>query len=114
MFVGGQVFHVVRIPGREWGISLALGVMALPIGFLTRCIPNGNIERFLIWTGLQKDANQLPTRSPEAQALDWNPAINGVRDELEAIANTRGNRFRTLLVALKSLTRRSQKSEVKL
>ncbi|PMD50946.1 calcium ATPase [Hyaloscypha bicolor E] len=32
IFVGGQVFHVVPLTGRQWAISL--------VGALTRCIPN--------------------------------------------------------------------------
>jgi Ca2+-transporting ATPase len=114
MFVGGQVFQVTRISGRDWGISLALGFMAFPIGFLARCVPNEPIERFLIWTGLHKDPNQLPSRNPLSDTLDWNPAINGVRDELAAMSSTRGNRFKNLKIALKSLILRSKKHEVKL
>ena len=114
MFVGGQVFQIVDISGREWGISLALGFMALPIGFLMRCIPNEPIERLLIWLGLHSDPNRLPTKSAEAEELDWNPAVNDIRDDLAVIANNRGSRFKTLTLALKNFRNRKQRSEVNL
>jgi len=48
MFVGGGAFQVTHIPGREWGISLALGFMSIPLGVLIRCIPTPPLERAFI------------------------------------------------------------------
>lgn len=40
MFFGGAAFRVTRLGGREWGMSIALGVMSIPLGVLIRLMPN--------------------------------------------------------------------------
>ena len=66
VFLGGTAFQVVRIGGREWGISLALGAVSIPIGYLLRLIPDEPTQRLLI--KLRFMANPaipiLPTSSP--------------------------------------------------
>ena len=44
MFVGFVAFQVTRIPGRDWGISLALGFVSIPLGVLIRCVPTPPLE----------------------------------------------------------------------
>jgi len=80
--------------GRDWGISIALGVMSIPIGFLIRMIPNKPCERFLIWTRILPDPNKLPTSHPQADAERWDDAIELVRDNLTTFSNLRGGRVR--------------------
>ncbi|UNI15530.1 plasma membrane calcium [Purpureocillium takamizusanense] len=51
IFVGGAAFSVVPLNGPQWAISLVLGVITLPIGFLTRLLPDepfGRLGRFLM------------------------------------------------------------------
>lgn len=40
VFVGGAAFHVVPISGVEWGYSVALGALSLPVGILVRLLPD--------------------------------------------------------------------------
>ncbi|KAG1804284.1 hypothetical protein EV424DRAFT_1300201, partial [Suillus variegatus] len=40
VFIGGTAFQVTCIAGREWGISLALGFVSIPLGALIRLLPN--------------------------------------------------------------------------
>ncbi|KAH9902643.1 calcium-translocating P-type ATPase [Cubamyces lactineus] len=91
VFVGGAAFQVTRIGGREWGISLALGFVSIPLGALIRCIPNGPVERFFIKIRLLPNPEVLPTTRPEA---DWNSAIKLVRDNLSTFSHVRGGRMR--------------------
>ncbi|KAI0775069.1 calcium-translocating P-type ATPase [Trametes elegans] len=91
VFVGGAAFQVTRIGGREWGIAVALGFVALPIGALVRCIPNGPVERLFIKLRIMPNPEVLPTTSPEA---DWNSAIKLVRDNLSTFSHVRGGRMR--------------------
>jgi Ca2+-transporting ATPase len=114
MFVGGHAFQVTQIPGREWGISLALGFMSLPIGFLIRCVPNEGIERFFKKMGLLKDKGELPTESPEATESQWNPAIKLVQEKLTTFSNIRGGRLRASSFVVKSRTTRLQEADVRL
>ncbi|KAG2064382.1 hypothetical protein BDR04DRAFT_935062, partial [Suillus decipiens] len=44
VFIGGTAFQVTCIGGREWGISLALGFVSIPLGALIRLLPNGPFE----------------------------------------------------------------------
>jgi P-type Ca2+ transporter type 2C len=45
VFVGGQAFAVVRLDGIGWGISLVLGLISIPLGFLARLIPDAVMAR---------------------------------------------------------------------
>ena len=112
MFVGGHAFQVTQIPGREWGISLALGFMSLPIGFLIRCVPNDHIEPFFKKMGLLKESSELPTTSPEAS--DWNPAIKLVQEKLTMFSKIRGGRLRASSFVVKSRTTRMKEADVRL
>lgn len=64
VFVGGQAFSVTDISGKFWGISLALGIVSIPLGFLIRCIPNPPVERLFCKVGLMRDPPILPTGRP--------------------------------------------------
>ena len=99
VFIGGDAFQVTRIPGREWGISPALGVVTLPLGVLIRCISTPPPERALIKIRLMSP-DHLPTTKPEV--IDWNPAIVRVRDNLSLFFRLRGGRVRAFPFVLKS------------
>ncbi|EPQ52794.1 Ca-transporting ATPase [Gloeophyllum trabeum ATCC 11539] len=94
VFVGGAAFQVTEIGGREWGISIALGFVALLVGCLVRLIPNKPVEKLFIKIRLLPNPNVLPTNSPQADAESWNRAIELVRDNLGTFAKVRGGRMR--------------------
>jgi hypothetical protein len=48
VFIDGTAFQVMYIGGREWGISLTLGFMSIPLGALIRIFPNRPFERLFI------------------------------------------------------------------
>ena len=109
VFVGGAAFQVVRIGGREWGISLALGIVSIPWGAVIRCIPNGPFETFFKFTRLMKEPEVLPTVSPEKEG--WGGAISIVRDNLRTFANIRGGRVRSSSFVIKSRSARLSQDE---
>jgi P-type Ca2+ transporter type 2C len=39
-FVGGEAFQIVRLNGKEWGMSIGLGAISLPWGALIRKFPD--------------------------------------------------------------------------
>jgi Ca2+-transporting ATPase len=82
--------------GRDWGISIALGVMSIPIGFVIRMIPNKPCERFFILARILPDPNKLPMTHPQAEAERWDDAIERVRDNLMAFAILHGGRVRAI------------------
>ncbi|KDR79013.1 hypothetical protein GALMADRAFT_64503 [Galerina marginata CBS 339.88] len=98
VFVGGAAFQVTRIGGREWGISLALGVVSIPWGAVIRCMPNKPFERLFKFTRLMSEPEVLPTVKPDG----WGGAISLVRDNLSTFANIRGGRLRSSSFVVKS------------
>ncbi|KAI0310974.1 hypothetical protein OF83DRAFT_1153050, partial [Amylostereum chailletii] len=69
VFVGGTAFQVTRIGGREWGMSLALGVVSIPLGALVRLVPSEPCERLFQLVRLIPKERSLPTtRSDESSA----------------------------------------------
>ena len=92
MFIGGAAFQVTHIGPREWGISLGLGAVSLPLGALIRLLPNEPFARFFTWIRLTPHPEELPTVRPD---LEWNLAIERVRDNLATFANVRGGRVRS-------------------
>jgi P-type Ca2+ transporter type 2C len=79
--------------GREWAISLALGVIALPLGALIRLIPDEPCKRVFEKLRLLPKPEVLPTTRP-----DLEPgilfAVEQVRDNLGTFAKLRGGRMR--------------------
>ncbi|KAJ7158854.1 hypothetical protein C8R46DRAFT_1002629 [Mycena filopes] len=111
VFIGGAAFQVTRIGGREWGISLALGVVSIPLGVLIRLLPNAPFETLFKKTGLLGNPDVLPTNAPNPDTVGWN-AITRVRDNLNTFANVRGGRVRSSSFVIKSRTARlSQEKE---
>ncbi|KAG2036848.1 hypothetical protein BDR03DRAFT_1052346 [Suillus americanus] len=100
VFIGGAAFQVTRIGGPEWGISLALGFVSIPLGALIRLLPNGPFERlFILMRLLPKPQGDLPKTRPDGE---WNSAIELVRDNLATFANLRGGRLRSSSFVVKS------------
>ncbi|PPQ77122.1 hypothetical protein CVT25_010816 [Psilocybe cyanescens] len=104
VFVGGAAFQVTRISGREWGISLALGVVSIPWGAAIRCMPTKPFETFFKFIRLVGKPEILPTVKPDTDG--WSGAINLVRDNLGTFANIRGGRLRSSSFVLKSRSAR--------
>ena len=98
--VGGAAFSVTRIDGREWGISLALGFVSIPLGALLRCIPNEPVDRFFVKVHLMFNPEILPTARPDSE---WYPAIDLARDNLATFAHVHGGRLRASSYVGKSL-----------
>lgn len=40
IWVGGEAFEIVKLNGKEWGLSIGLGAISIPWGALIRCIPD--------------------------------------------------------------------------
>ena len=90
VFVGGAAFQVTHISGKEWGISLALGFVSIPLGAAIRMIPNPPVERLFIKLRLLPAPELLPT----SRDVEWNSAIDMVRDNLNMFSHVRGARMR--------------------
>ena len=96
---------MTRIGGREWGISLALGVVSIPLGALIRLMPNEPFEVLFRRVGLLGKTEILPSTAPNPDTVGWN-AITRVRDNLNTFAYVRGGRVRSSSFVVKSRTAR--------
>ncbi|KAG8905804.1 hypothetical protein FRB99_008229 [Tulasnella sp. 403] len=114
VFVGGAAFSVHELSGRSWGVSLALGSVSLPLGFLIRCIPEAPVERLFRKLRIMSDQPVLPDTSPEKEQQQWNTAIDTVRDNLRTFANIRGGRVRASSFVRKSRSARLQEAGIQL
>ena len=100
MFIGGTAFQVTPIPGHEWGISLALGFVSIPLGVLIRCIPTPPLERAFIKLKIMRPDEVLPTTEPET--IQWNDAITKGEDNLSLFSRLRDVRVNSSSLILKS------------
>lgn len=112
IYVGGAAFTVHQIPGSYWGISIALGLVSIPLGFLIRLIPNGPIEKLFIKLHIMDDPNSLPEVNPQAEK--YNEAIENVRSDLGIFANIRGGRVRGASISFKSRRARMRDAKIQL
>ncbi|KAG9085466.1 hypothetical protein FS749_004392 [Ceratobasidium sp. UAMH 11750] len=104
VFFGAAAFQVTSTNGRDWGMSIALGFVSIPLGFLIHCIPTPPVECLFVALCIMRDPNAPPKltraekkeeaeRKREEEKERWNPAINQVRDRLETFSNIRGARM---------------------
>ncbi|KAF1811946.1 calcium-translocating P-type ATPase [Eremomyces bilateralis CBS 781.70] len=40
IFVGGEAFKIERITAAQWGISIVIGFVSIPVGAIIRCVPD--------------------------------------------------------------------------
>ncbi|WVF71734.1 calcium-translocating P-type ATPase, PMCA-type [Kwoniella sp. CBS 6097] len=114
--VGGAAFQVVRLGGRDWGISLVIGFLAIPLGALVRLMPTEPFERLLIKLHIYADPNKLPDVAPEIEdeKYQYNPALSKVKDNLATYANIRGGRLRASSIVAKSRSARLKDADIQL
>ncbi|WWC61624.1 calcium-translocating P-type ATPase, PMCA-type [Kwoniella dejecticola CBS 10117] len=114
--VGGAAFQVTRLGGRDWGISLIIGAISIPIGALVRLMPTGPFERMLIKLRIYNDPNKLPVVAPEAEdeKFEYNPAFNKIKDNLSTYANIRGGRLRASSIVAKSRSAQLKEADIQL
>jgi len=93
IFVGGVAFKVTRLNGAQWGYSIVLGFLSLPVGMIVRLIPDELVRRCIPEFFKRK-------RTPEVIVSDedyqWNQGLLEIRDELAFIKRVRGGRLSNL------------------
>lgn len=95
IFIGGQAFSITSLNGTQWGISLVLGLLSLPVGVIIRLIPDELIRKVVpvMWT--RKQGPRLLV-SDEDRRYEWNPALEEIRDHLAFLKTVRGGRLKNL------------------
>ncbi|GAA5867850.1 hypothetical protein JCM8547_003395 [Rhodosporidiobolus lusitaniae] len=94
---GGAAFHVTRIGGRDWGISIIIGVISIPLAmFLRLCIPPEPVGRMMVKFHLMADPAkaELPSTNAAAEEERWFEGIEKLIDDLRVYSTIRGGRAR--------------------
>jgi len=86
IFVGGKAFHVTPLNGPQWGYSIVLGALSLPMAVIIRLIPDDWVAKLVprIWRKklvpdvvAKKDA--LQRRGSRPEDLSFIKSIRGGR-----------------------------------
>jgi Ca2+-transporting ATPase len=94
VFIGSSALSTVRLDSTQWGISLLLGALSLPIAMLIRLIPDDFIRK-LCPSALSKPQAPLH-RASRDDGLEWNDTIKDIRNELTFYKHIYGGRFNAL------------------
>jgi P-type Ca2+ transporter type 2C len=103
MFVGGQAFSIHRINGAQWGYSIVLGALSMPIAVVIRLIPDELFARLIPRVsipGFRKSAINVVVEDDDDQMPQWNPALEDIREELAFLKRLRGGRMSELAYKL--------------
>ncbi|PYH80616.1 calcium ion P-type ATPase [Aspergillus uvarum CBS 121591] len=97
IFLGGRVFSVQCLDQpSQWLVSVLLGAMALPLGFLIRLIPDQVISKVVRYLWHRKRDPELHA-SRQINDYGWVIASEGIRDHLAFMKKVRGGRLRHII-----------------
>lgn len=98
MFIGGRAFNIEqRLNGAQWGYSIVLGFLSIPVGALIRCVPNS----FVLWLVPDFIKNRKP-KGPELMVTDeeeqfrFPQPLSDVKEELSFLKRVKGGRLNNL------------------
>ncbi|KAK3081909.1 hypothetical protein LTS18_012600 [Coniosporium uncinatum] len=112
IFVGGRAFQVTRIGGREWGVSIVLGLLSIPVGALIRTIPDpwtvklfyiifpAPVRRILNKTFHRKKKPRIEEPDEETGGFQWTEGPKHIRDDLSFLRKWRGGRLTQIKMAV--------------
>lgn len=95
IFVGGAAFSVQRLNGVQWGVSLVLGVISLPVAVIIRLFPDEWARKLVPKLWSRKKGPELLV-SDEDRRFEWNPALEEIKDQLTFLKTVRGGRLKQL------------------
>jgi len=101
IFVGGAAFSVVRLNGAQWGYSLVLGILSMPVAIIIRLIPDELIRKSLAFLPRRHHSSTPSfTFEDDERIQEWNPALEEIREELSFLKKVRGGRMSELTYKL--------------
>ncbi|OLN87254.1 Calcium-transporting ATPase 2-like protein 3 [Colletotrichum chlorophyti] len=99
VFVGGAAFKVTSLNGPQWGISLVLGFISIPVGVLIRLIPDALFVAIVrpfawVWSKIPKWKRKKKTDEEDAEHLGGvKDALMEIRDDLAFLKRIKGGRI---------------------
>jgi len=97
IFIGGRAFSITRLNGPQWGYSLVLGALSLPMAVVIRLIPDAFIAEFLPPSWRHKLVPEEDVSDKEVARYAMN------KRNLTFIKNIRGGRLNQLKFKLESI-----------
>lgn len=86
VLLGGRALQVVHISGAQWGYSIVLGFLSIPVAVLIRCFPDEWFQEII-------PARWLASQATPAQASDWESVLEEIREEMKFISWVHGGRL---------------------
>jgi Ca2+-transporting ATPase len=90
---GGRALQVVPLNGAQWGYSIALGFLSIPVAIITRCVPDDVFRKIIPRRWLSQVSTSAPVASDEGQQTDWNYALQEIREEMKFLSWVHGGRL---------------------
>jgi Ca2+-transporting ATPase len=104
IFFSGDAFGVTTLTGVQWGISLVLGFLSIPVGILIRLIPDAWIRKAVDLIPIprwRRKRNEVPELAVEGNGLG--DALLDVKDDLAFLKRVRGGRIRAMGWAISTI-----------
>lgn len=92
---GGAAFSTKKLNKAQWGYSVVLGFLSVPVAILLRLISDDWIRRCIPSWFVRKAAPKVLVSDEERQ-FEWNPALESIREELTFMKMLRGGRLNVL------------------
>ncbi|CAL3970873.1 unnamed protein product [Diplocarpon coronariae] len=96
IYVGGKAFNVERLNGAQWGYSVVLGALSIPIGAAIRLIPDESLIRLIPKYLKRKPKGPELTISDEEEHFRFPKPLADVKEELSFMKRMKGGRINTL------------------
>lgn len=93
VMIGGRALQVVRLNGAQWGYSIALGFLSIPVAVITRCVPDDAFRKIIPRRWQLQVTTSMSVESGESQEKDWNSAILAIREEMKVLSWVYGGRL---------------------
>ena len=100
IYIGGAAFAVKRLNGAQWGYSVILGLLSIPVAVIIRLIPDELIRKVLSIIPRRHSNTPSFIFEDEERVQEWNPALEDIREELTFLKKVRGGRMSELAYKL--------------
>ncbi|KAF2154889.1 calcium-translocating P-type ATPase [Myriangium duriaei CBS 260.36] len=95
VYVGGSAFSVTRLNGAQWGYSVVLGALSLPVGIIMRLLPDELITG-MVPASFKHHKKPKVVVTDEENPFQYNSGIMEIKQELSFIKKYKGGRLNNL------------------
>lgn len=100
VFIGGAAFSTHRLNKAQWGYSVVLGLLSIPVAVMLRLIPDELIQKLIPTLFIRKATPKLFVSDEEHQ-YQWAPELEDIKEQLTFMKKLRGGRLHMLRYKLR-------------